>query len=212
MSPAAVPTTMSLVDVEGRQTGPSMTVPRGTGTVVADGTGNVVAIGDTGAYLVRPTATRQITHGSIIAVGPSRFLVRDCEKVATCPPIVIDRATGARHGIKDSPVLVGGGTVGAISPDGKVAAVVGGGPETGDPATRVHLVDLATGTDRELDVPLGDFTDPGMIVWSPDSRWLFIVGNLGVLYAVDATSGHTTDFGVLVPPVSLLAIRNATGA
>jgi hypothetical protein len=212
LSPGAMLTSMSLIGLDGRRVGPSITLPRDLDSLYTDGSGNVIASGSSGGYLVRPHITRKITSGSVIAVGPTRWLVRDCNDLTRCPPVVVDRATGTRRAIRDSPVLVNGyGPVGTISPDGTVAAVVGNGPELVDPALRVRLVSLATGADRPLDVPLGDTLYQQMLAWSPDSRWLFVVGRDGLLYAVDVASGHATDFGILVPPVQLIAVRSGVG-
>jgi hypothetical protein len=212
LSPGAMPTSMSLVGLDGRRAGPSITLPRDIDSLYADGAGNVIATGSSGGFLVRPNTTRKITPGSVIAVGPTRWLIRDCNDPTRCPPVVVDRATGTRHAIQDSPVLVNGfGPAGAISPDGTAAAILGNGPELVDPALRVRLISLATGADRPLDVPLGDTLYQQMVAWSPDSRWLFVVGRDGLLYAVDVASGRTTDFGILVPPVQLIAVRSSRG-
>jgi len=48
-----------------------------------------------------------------------------------------------------------------------------------------------------------------MMVWSPDSRWLFVVGGGGRLYAIDSSTARVTDLGIPLPPVDQLAVRNA---
>jgi hypothetical protein len=203
---------MSPIGLDGRRAGPSIALPRDTDGVFADGTGYIIAAGSAGGYLVRPNAARRITLGTLIATGPTRWLVRDCNELPRCQPVVIDRATGIRHAVRDSPALGGGfGPVGPISPDGSVAALLAGGPDLADLGTWVHLIDLGTGADRRLDVPLGDTVHPQTLAWSPDSRWLFIIGNEGLLYAVDVATGRVTDFGLLVPPVNLIAMRAGTG-
>ena len=73
----------------------------------------------------------------------------------------------------------------------------------------MHLIDLESGVDRRFDVPLGPVDDFAMMVWSPDSRWLFVVGGGGRLYAIDSSTGRVSDLGIPLPPVDQLAVRNA---
>jgi hypothetical protein len=47
------------------------------------------------------------------------------------------------------------------------------------------------------------------MVWSPDSRWLFVAGGGGRLFPIEAATGDVHDLGVQVPPLSQVAIRPA---
>jgi hypothetical protein len=45
------------------------------------------------------------------------------------------------------------------------------------------------------------------MVWSPDSRWLFVAAASGRLIAIDASTGRAEGLGVAVGPVDQVAIR-----
>jgi hypothetical protein len=100
-----------------------------------------------------------------------------------------------------------------IAPNGSTAAVVENG--RGGRLT-VHLIDLATGAARDLDVRVGavggdlpvsgDVGEDSM-VWSPDGRWLFVAASGGKLVVVNARTGHAESLGVSLPAVDQVAIR-----
>lgn len=185
-------------------------VPSGTKVAVQapaiaepDGTGYLLVRGTGGVYLDRPDGRRRVTTGDVLAAGPSRWLTLECDDQGACVATVIDRKTGARHA-RPGHGLEPTGTTGVISPDGAMAAVY----EADDNGRiRLHLIKLATGDDKQIDVPLGQDPHQGGMVWSPDSQWLFVVGGGGRLLPIDAATGATFDLGVQLPPVSLVAIR-----
>jgi len=208
LSPDAAPRTMQLIGIDGRSVGPSITIPITEGSVGADGTGYVIAYGN-GAYLVRPGGQQPITTGVLAAVGPTRWLVADCAANPACPLTVIDRATGQHRVLPGLSTEIGDSPVpGVVSPDGTWAAVYGSNAGS---ATQVHLINLTTSADRGLDIDLRGFEAPGMLAWSPDDKWLFVIGNRGVLYAYNVDTAHLTDFGVLVPPVDQIVVRDVAG-
>lgn len=208
------PTSMILVGVDGRRTGTSMKMPRGTQVVWPDGNGYVVAEPSSGAYLVRPDGSQRITPGTLLAIGPRYWLVRGC---SACLPTLIDRTTGRSR-------LLGGGVFALsnvwtrtgppsmISPDGRYLAAYEQASPTGDPAATMHLIDVASGADRLIDAPLGRIVDPEMTAWSPDGRWLFAIGEAGRLFAINAATGNVDDFGTLLPALTTLTVRNAGAA
>jgi hypothetical protein len=116
--------------------------------------------------------------------------------------VVTDRATGARYRLGTPPIQTTA-TTGVISPDGTVAALREGG------ATSLHLVRLSSGADRRLTVPADAQFAEDTMVWSPDSRWLFVTSASGRLYPVDRATGAVHDLGVPLPPLIQLAVRNA---
>ncbi len=93
------------------------------------------------------------------------------------------------------------GTAGLISPDGATAAMT-------DPITgAVHLVTLADGVDRPVDVSADTRSADGAIVWEPDSRWLFVADRYGDLAAVERRTGQVRHFGTVLPELRQLAVR-----
>ena len=98
-----------------------------------------------------------------------------------------------------------------ISPDGATVAVL-----VGSPQARIEIIDLVTGTAHALPLRI-DLSEVDMgwawesMVWSPDSRWLFIAAN-GDLYAVSQRTGQITNLshtlGPALPQLFQLSMRN----
>jgi hypothetical protein len=202
---SADPSAMALVGADGRATGVSIAIPPGTdGSVEPDGVGYLLVSDVGGVYDARPGGLRRVTTGALLAVGPSRWLTLECDNRHRCATVVIDRGSGARH-VLDTTVDQASGSPGVISPDGGTAALY-----EADPAevTTVHLLDLVSGADRRLDVPIDRSFNDAPMAWSPDSRWLFIAGGRGRLFPVDVATAQVRDLGRPLPPINQLAIRN----
>ena len=74
----------------------------------------------------------------------------------------------------------------------------------------LHLLDLATGADQQVAVPLDQPSGgPGTLAWSPDSRWLFVLTAHGGLAVVNRRTRQVQGLGVRLPWLSQIAIRNA---
>jgi hypothetical protein len=161
----------------------------------------MILTGVDGAYLARPDGVRHITRGSVLAAGPTGWLVVECDKWARCARVVIDRATGGRRTLQASQTFVDAQT-GSIAPDGSMASYI---PVT---AARpvVHLLDLRTGADHALTVDLGADAYATSLVWSPDGRWLFLAAG-GRLLAVDPRTGAAQELGVDLPAIMQVAVR-----
>jgi hypothetical protein len=194
---------LTLVDVDGRPANAAILVPvEMDGGIFPDATGYVVVTGPGGAYAARPDGLRRITAGAVLATGPTRWLVLECDERFRCGSVVVDRATGARRPL-------GTGTrspdrlPGTISPNGDTAALV----EEDGRGIAVHLLDLDSGADRRVDTPINVGYADVTMVWSPDSRWLFVIGGTGTLVPIDRATGQVYDLGVDLPPVEQLAIR-----
>ena len=72
----------------------------------------------------------------------------------------------------------------------------------------LHLLSLATGTDQQIAVRLGQTAGgAGTLAWSPDSRWLFVVTAHGRLAAVNAHTLQAEGLGVRLPWLSQIATR-----
>ena len=157
---------------------------------------------------VWPGGSRQI-GGMLAAVGPTRWLTVNCVRPHRCADVLINPVTGARRQLGGPPVAsVSAAAPGVIAPDGATAAVF---RVTASEQVTLHLVDLATGADQRIAVPLAaGSAGPGQLAWSPDGRWLFVVTAHGRLTAVNAGTLHAEALGVRLPWLSQIAIRDAS--
>ncbi len=139
---------------------------------------------------------------------PREVLVVECDDQARCGSVVIDRATGTRRSLSGRPADTSP-PPGLIAPDGSRAAVYRSSDADGSSPPAMHLIDLASGTDRAVGVSLDPTSGAEQsMVWSPDSRWLFTPTS-GRLVAVDARTGQVRDLGVSLPRVEQVAVRAA---
>jgi hypothetical protein len=192
-----------LVDVDGRSANTSITIPADMTDAQPDGTGYLVINATGGVYMARPDGLRRVTAGTLMAVGPTRWLVAECDDQHRCQAVVIDRVSGARHIVTGVKPVVSGPT-GVISPDGSTAAL----DETDDVGVgSLHLVDLGSGRDRRVKAFAQAWADPDKIVWSPDSAWLFVADASGTLDPIDAASATITGLGLPLPLIDQLAVR-----
>jgi Tol biopolymer transport system component len=139
------------------------------------------------------------------AIGSTRFLIVDCDQHRHCSWVLIDRSSGNRHRVGTGPK--GGAPYGAISPDGRTAALFAVG-RTGH--ITLYLLDLASGTKHPIDLDIDQAVTDGSVTWSPDSRWLFAISANGQVKAIAADSGRVTMLDSALPKLSQLAIRSAS--
>jgi hypothetical protein len=195
-------TTMVLVSLDGRVRQQSIPVPEGV-FPVADGAGYLLLVGAHSVDDAGAGRLHRISTGSLVAVGPTGWLVVECDLGHQCATAAIQRADGSRHVI-GSAVEVGE-SPGVMSPDGVTAAVFNTVP-TG--TVTLSLITLSSGRQQPVDVDLNPRQLDGAIVWSPDSRWLFAATADGSLAAINADTGGVGDLGTPLPPLSQLAIRS----
>lgn len=204
--------TVRLVDAQGKAAGPTLPVPyQGSDyAMMADGTGYVVAVGTGGTYLAHPDGLKRITTGAVLATGPTRWLTHDCDARGRCAMHVVDRASGARRGLS-GPAPANVFSIGQISSDGRHAAI----PTFGERgATGLVLVDLDTGRQRVLtntDVSVVSVVTSQTMAWTPDARWLLVVGEDRVLRMVDPGTGRTARVSPKMPPLVAIAVRPQSG-
>ena len=200
------PRTLTLIRLDGGRTGVSMLLPAGGWWLATpNGRGAVLLSGAGEIYDVWPGGSRRI-GGMLAAVGPTRWLTVTCNRPHRCADVVIDPATGTQRQLGGPPVAsVSASSPGVITPDGTTAAVfrvTAGGQVT------LHLVNLASGADQRIAVPLSQgVARPGTLAWSPDGRWLFVITGQGRLAAVNARTRQTEGLGVRLPWLSQIAIR-----
>jgi hypothetical protein len=199
-------TKMILIGFDGKALGPSITEPAEVGPMSADGAGYLLFSNVGGVYDARPSGTQRITTGSLLATGPTRWLTEECDDRYRCTTVVTERATGAQRTLP-VPVDIYQPFDGVIAPDGNTAAMLES--DSNGHAT-LHLLDLNTGSDSPTKVTLDqpEFPGPNTMVWTPDSRTVFVVDSTGAPVLVDRTSGATRGIGVAVPMLNQLALRS----
>lgn len=186
---------------DGTATGVTVRLPETSRPLDSDGRGSLVVESVGGVYLTKPDGLSRITTGELLAVGPTRSLVLECDDQARCSTVVVNRDESTRRVLARNAGSWHQPT-GVISPDGTTAAV---------PLTRsggLRLIDLSSGASDQVDA----VTPPGprglrdRLAWSPDSEWLFAVGGSGLL-AVNADSGQVRALDLGLPFVSQIAVR-----
>lgn len=203
---AATGLTLYLVNAAGRRLGPAISLPPTTSNpVVSDGSGYVITQGVGGSYDARPGSLRRITTGTVIAVGPTAWLAEECDDIGQCSNVIIDKATWTSQviGPTTSPV---GYSPGVVSPDASRAVLL---RANGNGGLRLIMLQVADGAERVVaDVPDSSFGDQ-VVTFSPDGRWLFVVGLGGALDVFDTATLRPVSLGVKLPPVEQVAVRPA---
>ncbi len=193
---------MTLRDADGGALGRTIPLP-GTAPPEADGLGYLLVPATGGVYRALPSGLQRITTGSLLAVGPTGWLVVDCDDQHRCRRTLIDGRTGDRRDLGATSVEAA--ATGVLSPDGAIAVLP---TLTNDGQVTLHRLDLATGVERPLDVAVNESIDATM-TFSPDGRWLFVVGPDGQLTVVDARTGQGRRLPAVLPPLRQVTIRPA---
>ncbi|HKE70591.1 MAG TPA: hypothetical protein VKB55_15125 [Nocardioidaceae bacterium] len=192
---------MRLVQIDGGLTGTTVRLPADS-WATSDGAGYILASTPNAVWWARPHRLTRISAGSLQAVGPTGWMVREC-RLGRCQSVAIDRRSGERSSLP-GPALPAGVPVGVIAPDGSTAALFH--LAFSDTAS-LTLLDLHSGDRREVDVPVSATSFDSTVAWSPDSRWLFVSDAHRGLVVVDAENGDISDLGVSLPPIDQLAVR-----
>lgn len=177
---------MVLIDANGAPTGQSVdstnTFPLG-----GDETGLLVMNEPSGTYLTGAGTPELITAGTLLAIGPTRWLTAE-HTPHGCTIVVTNRATKTTHTLGSTTCANDVPFPGVISPNGRTAAIVAGAAAGTD---AIHLIDLQTGSDHRLS-PRPHFGDGsnGHLVWTPDSRTLFFLTLEDQIEFTDAQGSH----------------------
>lgn len=198
---------MALVTLEGGKLAGSLPLPPEGSTyeVVADGAGGLLVSGVGGVYTARPEGLRRISTGALVAVGPTGWLVAECDDRYRCQTVLIGRVDGSRQTVNAA--IRTRDPRGVISPDGATAAMM-----TFDHSGRIglELINLASGNRRVLKVFLhAESYDGGGIAFSPDSAWVFAVTAERTLAVINRETGTVGGLGVSLPQISQLVLRPA---
>jgi len=197
-----------LIGADGHPTGTSARLPPGDAnlaTAIPDGRGNALVLDTNNDAYDLSAARYWRVRATVLAIGPVNWLGFACHR-DLCQDVVIDAATGAQHALpRGGPVVpvFAWPALGATSPDGRFAAL----PGAGGTSPVLRLVNLGTGASLPVSLPLAPSPEDQDMIWSPDSRWLFVAAANGRLIAVSAATGKVTGLGVPLPAVSQVAVR-----
>jgi hypothetical protein len=201
------------VDSTGRSTRPIIEPPQslvvqGGWNLTSDGYGAVLAHAVGGVYDLRPGEIQLVTHGIVLAAGPTGYLVYECDEAARCSTAIVDRALKTRIklvGYEPSDAAPAEQIQGVLSPNGRYAAVL-----DYSQGARLIIVDLRTGRWT----PVGDTVNSraprsgdasSVVTFTPDSGTLLMAAAGGV-DAVNPSTGEV--LGRLpLPPLAAIAIR-----
>ena len=147
----------------------------------------------------------RITSGTLLAAGPTRWLTLECDESYRCDSMVIDRG----HRRPADPAHPARCVRAELRrhlprrPDGGVAATQRAGRQQRAPARPGHRRRSgSTGVTTSSDQTLGGRT----LVWSPDSRWLFVTDGAGRVLAL-SRAGHEVRARRPVGPIDQIALR-----
>jgi hypothetical protein len=201
---------MALATLDGRRLADFVPVPVGSSSLEAsaDGAGYLLYPGIGGVYDARPGGLRRISTGALVAVGPTGWLAVECDERYRCQTVLISRANGLRRTVSDGELSRDGR--GVISPDGSTAAVMTSGPNG---VVGLAVIDLAS--NRVLRIPgiaVSQETMDGAVVFSPDSKLLFVVTADGAVSVINPRTAAVSPLGISLPTLSQLVVRPARHA
>ncbi|MEO7126458.1 MAG: hypothetical protein ABI382_01010 [Nakamurella sp.] len=205
---------LDLVDSSGRTAGAAIKPPASLGVqsgwgLAQDGAGGVLAVAIGGTYDLRPGATQLVTHGVVLAAGPTGYLVYECDDAGRCTSWVVDRSTDHRSRLPayqptEAPAFVA--VQGVISPNGRYAAIF----DNNSGGTPINIVDLRTGKSEPINAPIDGQTisdAASLFAFTADSSYLLIAAADGV-HVVNPATGSVLQT-LPVPPLAAIAIRPA---
>jgi hypothetical protein len=195
---------LTLLTLDGRPAGVQIPIARDATVQGSDRAGNVLMFGIGGMYNALRDGMHRITTGTLVAVGPTRWLTLECDERYRCASVLIDRTSGTRRTLT-TPLDAYQQNAGVISPDGRTVALL---QPNGVGGSNVTLMDLDTGGARPTGVRTSSDQTLGgrTFVWSPDSHWLFVTDGEGRVLAIDRT-GRVVALDAQVGPVDQLALR-----
>jgi hypothetical protein len=208
--PNPLGTILRLVRLSGDPTDISIRLPGGSNAwiPIPDGSGYVLD-SPSGVRRARSDGVTRISSGTLMATGPTGWLVRKCDR-GRCANVVIDRRLGTRRVLPGPPLP--GFFTGVIAPDGSTAAMFDRQSPSNSTMselrkTTITLLDLRTGERRSVPVWVRVALAGDTVAWSPNSRWLFVPRMRGGLAVLDTVTGELNDFKVPLPRIEQLAVR-----
>jgi len=197
---------MALATLDGRRLADFVPVPTGSSSfeAVSDGAGYLLYPSIGGVYQARPGGLRRISTGALLAVGPTGWLVVECDEQYRCQQVLVNRLDGSRRTV--STATVNQPRTGIISPDGATAAML---TNSSNGTSGLYLLDLKSGNRKLIGVSANLESFDGITAFSPDSRWLFVITVDGSIAVVNRATGAVSTLEGSLPPLTQLVVRPA---
>jgi hypothetical protein len=197
---------MALVTFAGVRLASFIRIPQDSSAFDAtpDGAGYLLFSGIGGVYDARPEGLRRITTGALLAVGPTGWLVVECDEQYRCQTVLVGRVDGSRRVVNAG--TVSRNQIGVISPDGTTAAML---TSDSNGSNGLYLLDLASGKRRVVQVSVSQDSVYAGVSFSPDSSLLFAVAADGNLAVINRQTGAVGTLGAPLPVLSQLVLRPA---
>lgn len=197
---------MALATLDGSRLAAFVPVPGDSSPydLTSDGAGYLLFQNVGGVYRATPDGLHRISTGALLAVGPSGWLVVECDERYRCEQVLVNRRDGSRRTVSTAPVSRD--RTGVLSPDGTTAAMLAPSPSGG---SGLYLLDLHSGARKMLHVSANLESFDGVLAFSPDSRWLFAVTVDGSIAVVNRATGAVSTMEGPLPPLTQLVVRPA---
>ena len=205
------PNSIVLVGTDRRPTSTRIMLPNAdwpAESAMSDGRGDVLVASDIspGQYDAGPHWLR-LVRTMLTAVGPSRWLGMTCRS-GNCRNVVVNPVTGSQRTLPGPAVQLRTwpwpAFPGSVAPDGLTAAVVA---SSGTRKVKLEQISLVSGTVKPINTPVSENASSQTMAWSPDSKWLFVLGASGKLLAVNMRTDKVQSLGIPLPALSQVAIR-----
>jgi hypothetical protein len=196
---------MALATLDGVRLAGFIPIPQDSSAfdATSDGAGYLLFTGIGGVYDARPEGLRRITTGALLAVGPTGWLVVECNEHYRCQTVLIGRVDGSRRVVSGEPISRN--LTGVISPDGSTAAML-----TDSNGSRgLYLLDLASGERRAVQISVNPDSPDAGISFSPDSARLFALTAVGTVAVIDRRTAAVSTLGTPLPVLNQLVLRSA---
>ena len=172
------------------------------GSVQPDGAGSYYVSSTGGTYVRVPGGYRRISTGTVLAASAGSLLTADCDERLRCRHALVDRWSGKRRTVRLLPSFNAGLALISLSPDSRYVAVAYR-LATRSPA--LHVIDLATGADREVRAAFDSGLPNGSVVWSPTGDYVAAVGAQGRLVILASATAEVLPLSGDLPTIAQLA-------
>jgi hypothetical protein len=174
------------------------------GQVRPDGAGSFYIGATGGSYLRVPGGYRRISTGTVLAATGRSWLSAECDQRLRCRHLLVDRHSGARREVRLLSSFDAVVALVSLSPNSRYAAAA---YRLGTQSPALHVIDLATGTDREVAARFDSGLAEGSLVWSPNGDYLAAVGGQGGLLVVNSATAEIVPLNADLPPIVQLATK-----
>jgi len=199
------------VDIAGRRVGhQTIRLDDELGLPRSDLAGYLITTNTGGVYQATPSGVRRLGSGQLLAAGPHQLLSWDCDGRARCNAYLQQRTNGRRTVLRQlhQPLvkLYEGGALddasnydGALSPDGKNAALGLPGSQTNQPLP-LAVINLTTGRTTVFPGSITESNGNAQYAWTANSRYLLAITD-HQLRAYDTRTNATSTLVITADPL-----------